>query len=230
MSTISADEVLAKNIAAMGDDLGELFTALSTELTFLYWLWEQFADLYLANQRRFEVMNTAAPFFFWLLQRSWWDETLLAISRLVATPKSMGQSNLTFQRLPDLITDTVLRANVETLIRAAVDYAEFAKTWRNKRIAHRDLALALKRPVVPLPSAGQKHVEKVLEGLAEILNEIQGHFSNSSTMYRKAPVTHGALDMLYVLRDGIRLEKLRHEHLDKNDYCPEEWHDDEPSL
>jgi len=230
MSTLSADEVRDKNVAAMGKELGELFTALSNELTFLSWHWQQFSDLYLGKQARFEVMNRAAPFFFWLLQRSWWEESLLGITRLVAPPESMGKANLTFQRLPGLIGDEELRAKTERLIKVVVSDSAFAKTWRNKRIAHRDLDLALKRSRVPLPPATHTHVERVLERLAQILNDVERHFANSSTIYHKSPITHGALDLLYVVRDGLRREEVRQKRLEKGEYRPEDWDDDAPAL
>ena len=227
VSTLSPDEVRDRNLAAMGKDLGELFTALSNELTFLSWQWSQFADLYLDKKTRFDLMNRVAPFFFWLLQRSWWDEALLAVTRLIAPPKSMGKANLTFQRLPALIADLQLRPEIEALVQAVVTSAAFARAWRNRRIAHRDLDLALKRSAVPLPPANYTDIDKIIEDLATILNRIELRLSNATTIYRKAPITYGATDLLYVLRDGVRREELRQRRLEKGEeYRPEDWDDD----
>jgi HEPN superfamily AbiU2-like protein len=137
----SADEVRAKNVAAMGNDFGEVFTVLSNELTFLSWQFQELSELY-GGPLRLEVMNRAAPFFFWLLQRTWWDEVLLGITRLLAPKQSMGKANLTFQQLPELIGNQTLRAKVEKQVGDVVALGAFATAWRNKRIAHRDLGVA----------------------------------------------------------------------------------------
>src|SRR5437660_1304845 len=104
----TADDVRAANIAAMGQDLGELLTVLSEELTMLTWQFQELAELYGGDGRRQEIMNRVAPFFFWLLQNSWWEESLLSVTRLLAPKSSVGQPNLTFQRLPRLIGDAAI--------------------------------------------------------------------------------------------------------------------------
>ena len=105
--TRSSDEVRADFIAKMGQDLGEVFAVLSYELTMLSWQFQELSELY-GGEQRAELMNAAAPFFFWLLQRTWWDESLLGITRLVAPKQSMGRTNLTIQQFPELIADAQL--------------------------------------------------------------------------------------------------------------------------
>lgn len=229
--TKSADEVRAEHLAAMGSDLGEVFTVLSNELTLLSWQFQQLSELYGGDGKRHEVMNRAAPFFFWLLQRSWWDESLLGITRLVAPKESLGKKNLTFQQLPDLIGDPTLKASIDANVQGVVKRAAFAKAWRDKRIAHRDLDHSLDRAPAPLPPATHADVAAVLRDLATILNDVQAHYLKSTTIYEKAPITHGVMDLLYVVRDGLRREELRQERLEKHgEYRPEEWDDDAPPL
>jgi len=213
----------------MGNDLGELFTALADDLTFLFWQWQSFSELYHDKKTRFEIMNRAAPFFFWVLQRSWWDEALLSVTRLVAPPQSMGQPNLTFRRLPAAITDPHFSAEIADAVSSVVGKAEFAKTWRNKRIAHRDLDVALKR-AQPLPPAKWGEVDVVLHDLVDILNRIQMRYLNGTTMYARAPIVHGSKDLLYLLREGLRRDEVRQQKLEKGEYQNEDWDDDAPPI
>src|SRR5687768_4141659 len=105
----------------MGKDLGEVFTVLSNELIALCWQFQELAELWSGDaKQRLEVMNATAPFFFWQLQRTWWDECILAIARLVGPRMSAGQPDLTFQILPDLITHAALKTSIETKVKAVV--------------------------------------------------------------------------------------------------------------
>jgi hypothetical protein len=226
----SADDVRTANIAAMGQDLGELFTVLSEELTLLTWQFQELAELYGGDGRRHDIMNRVAPFFFWLLQNSWWEESLLSVTRLLAPKSSLGQPNLTFQRLSGFVDDATLKATVETRVVALVVQAAFAKEWRNKRIAHRDLAHSLKRAPAPLPGATLNDVWSVLREMAAILNIIQLQFCQSTTWY-ESPITHGVMSVLYTLREGVRREEVRLERLHADgQYRPEDWDDDAPAL
>jgi len=227
--TRSSDEVRADFIAKMGQDLGEVFAVLSYELTMLSWQFQELSELY-GGEQRAELMNAAAPFFFWLLQRTWWDESLLGITRLVAPKQSMGRTNLTIQQFPELIADAQLRERVEKRVADVVGRADFAKAWRNKRIAHRDLEHSLDRAPEPLPPAGLEDVGGVLKDIGALLNEIESHYCNSTTLYEKLPITHGALSLLYVIRDGLRREEIRQKKLEKNEYNPEDWDNDAPAL
>ena len=42
----SADDVRARNVKAMGQELGEIFTVLSEELTMLTWQFQELGELY----------------------------------------------------------------------------------------------------------------------------------------------------------------------------------------
>ena len=226
----SADEVRAANIAALGQVLGELFTVLENELTLICWRWQQYRELYGGGEARFELMNGSGSFFFWTVQQMIWEDTLLAIARLTAGPKSAGKPNLTMQRLGPLISDTNLRASVETQLESLVRSTAFAKDWRDRRLAHRALDLALGTAAQPLPQTSVSEVEGALAQMASILNAIGLHYMRSTTAFQNSPINGGALNVLYALRDGQRLEALRQRHLEAGEYRPEEWGDSDPAL
>ncbi len=90
----SHDEVRADYVAAMGDKLGRLFHVLSTELVWLHSLWKQYRILFGDKPARIDLLNETAPFFFRTVQDVFFEDTLLALARLIGPPKSAGKPNL----------------------------------------------------------------------------------------------------------------------------------------
>lgn len=206
------DEVRDRYIQQMGTDLGELFHALRNELQWIYWKWCQYRILFGAKPSRVDYLNEAAPLFFYLVQDVFFEDTLLAISRLVGPPSSVGKPNLSVTRLPDKISNTKLASEVNRLVEDAKASADFAKDWRNRHLAHRDLTLALKHPAMPLPAVNRKNVEDSLAAVATLLNHIESAFCHATTSYRNSPLHGDAEDLLYIIRDGLAHQKLRYEN------------------
>jgi len=209
----------------MGRDLGELYSVLSDELIRLYWHWHEYVQLFATKSTRVSLLNESASFFFWVVQQTFWQETLLGIARLTSVPGSRGKSNLTVQRIAPFIMDVQLRADVESLVSAAVEAAAFAKGWRDRHIAHRDLDLSLGRMATPLPKATKEKVDIALESIAVVLNRLDLHFLDATMAYDFVNPIGGCESLLFVLRDGLRREELRGKQLEAGNYDPEEWDD-----
>jgi HEPN superfamily AbiU2-like protein len=80
------------------------------------------------------------------LQEELWEMSLLHIARLTDPPFSFGNKdkpNLSFKALPNLVTDAKAKADVTTHVEQAIKATEFARDWRNRQIAHKDLKLVL---------------------------------------------------------------------------------------
>ena len=228
-NSFSAEEVRERNIKAMGKDLGELFTELSNELTWLFWRWSQFEKLFGNEKSRIDVLNSTSPMFFGIVQDALWLDTLLGISRL-AGPASTGhgkreKQNLSVRRIPDLLVDVTLQAEVSQLIGDVVRDAEFAMDWRNRHIAHRDLDLSLGHPASPLAPASRQAVNGALDSLAGVLNRLDLHYFDSETGYRSSPLNADADDLFFYLRAGLRREANRQKQLEMGEYRPEDWDD-----
>jgi len=221
-TTKSADEVLAGYVEAMGVELGELFRATSNEVSWIHWRWNQYRILFGERPSRIDLLNEAAPFFFHIVQDVFFEDTLLAIARLVAWPESYGQSNLTIRRFLPLIDDPNLRDKISKLIDRAATCAAFAVDWRHRHLAHRDLDLALNTSSQPLKLATREKVEESLSALRDVLNCIEGHYCDAHTLYSGPAVPGDADALLYVIRDGLLRERDRHARWDRG-----ERHDDD---
>src|SRR5690349_16506709 len=130
-------------IARMGEQLGAAFYALSDECVSVHWKWADFLTLYASSTERIEFLNRAAGAFFGPLQGRFWEEILLHLCRLTDPPVTYGKwPNLTVRMLDKLVAPEIAQ-QVEELEKAAFDATTFARSWRDQRIAHTDLQLAL---------------------------------------------------------------------------------------
>lgn len=156
-----------------------------------------------------------------MVQDELWDAALLRVARLTDPPKSLGRANLTVRSLPPIIADADLKSEVERLVQVAVDQAAFCRDWRNRRIAHTDLDLALNTPATPLADARRIDVTKALEALAAVLNAIQTHFRQGATHYEPV-ISNGAVSLLYVLDEGVRAREERMKRIRSGTATPED--------
>ncbi|SEH40384.1 hypothetical protein [Tardiphaga sp. OK245] len=226
MVTRTAEEAKKHNIEKMGDPLGEQYSALWQEIVRLHSDWSEYVELFGKKPERITLLNQAASSFFRLVQDGLWEATLLHIARLTDPPNSLGQkgkSNLTVRNLPNLIDDAATKAKVEKLIEDALKQASFCRDWRNRRIAHRDLGLALDQPATPLENGSRQQVKAVLETFSAILNTVQTHYLESETTFDFVAAHHGALSLLHVIHSGLKASEQRRERRPKGGYLEEEF-------
>lgn len=207
MIVMNSQEMLQHYVEKMGTELGPLFQAASSELSWMHWRWKQFRILFGEKPARLELLNQAAPFFFHTVHESLLELTLLGIARLVGPPKSVGKANLSFQAIPPLC-DEKIRDQVSALVDKAKDAGGFAIDWRNRHIAHRDLDLSLGKSTRLLETATREKVESSLLTLRNVLNCIEVEYCEATTLYA-SPTPWDAESLLCVLRDGLLREKDR---------------------
>ncbi len=220
---LTSDDAKRRYIALMGSDLGALFHALWNELAWLYAKWEEYVELFGTKPSRLDLLNRAAGYFFRVVQDSLWEDSLLHIARLTDSPSSAGKSNLSVRRLPDLINDPDAKRKVEELVKVALVKSDFCRDWRNRRIAHRDLNLALDEGIEPLQPASRATVREALDALSDVLNAVTQHFEDSTTSFEGVGNRRGAHSLLFVIDDGLRMEKERRHRFEKGDYRPEDY-------
>jgi protein-tyrosine-phosphatase len=225
---LTAEEVKQEYIAAMGPELGNVFYELRNECLVLHWKWEEYVALFGTSSQRVKLLNEAAGAFFWVVQDSLWRDVLLSIARLTdPTNSGKGKDNLTLQKLRGLVAPAV-QPKVEKLIAECLARTEFARDWRNRHIAHSDLALALDdKNARPLIAASRQSVKEALAPFVKLLNAVEVHYTNAEAMYEPRP--HGnAESLLYVMRDGLKAEEDRYKRMKSGDYGPDDFGPGEP--
>lgn len=199
------DEVLTDYVSAMGRELGASFFALHRELVELHILWQQYRQLFGADPETVHLLNRTSGLFFKVIQDELWDSVLLGISRMTDPVKTGGSKNLTLQSLPGLIADPALRVEVKALCDRAKLEALFAREHRNKRIAHQDHGYLSNKAANSLSGISRDRVEEMLAALRAVLNHLNSHFCDSTTMYEMFVGDGGAELLVSKLR---KLERI----------------------
>jgi len=217
----TAEQVHEEYLAAMGPELGELFYALDNEIIWLHLQWRQFRILYGEKESRIGLLNEAAPHFFRVVQDVLFDDTLLSIARLAGPAESVRRPNLSIRRLPRLVPSEH-RARLEDLVKSAIEAAAFATDWRNRRLAHRDLNLAIDAPATPLAPASRQDIEDALRALRAVLNHVHEAYLDSTTAYEHSDMIGGGEVLLHVLRDGLKHRKDQLKRFSRNELLPDD--------
>lgn len=205
----SHEQVLARYESVMGKELALAHKTLNDDVVWLRFKWQQYRNLFGTSSERIEYLRESASSFFGMVDSVLFEDTLLHISRLT-DPVGTGQRrNLTLLSIPPLIADEQLRRDVEALVDAAVNAARFARDWRNRHIAHRDLRLALDDSAPALEIASRGLVEGALAAIEKAVASLDSHFFNCDTDFGLHGEPGDALDLLHVLRDGLRAARQR---------------------
>jgi len=217
----NSEETKEEYIEKMGKELGPVYYALWCEVVKVNWTWNEFLELYGKKSSRIELLNKSAAFFFKTVQDVFWDNTLLHLARLTDPPRSCGKDNLSIQILPALVSKE-LRTNIQALVDITINKSEFSRDWRNRHIAHKDLELALaKNPAVPLKTASRASVNEALRTIEDVLNAVSRAYMKSTSIFNKSLVSSGAEHLIYVLDDGLQMEKERLKRLKSHGWDPE---------
>jgi hypothetical protein len=222
----TADEAKKANIEKMGEPLGTFFSALWQEVAVLHFHWKEYVELFGTKPERITLLNRAAPHFFRMLQDELWESTLLSLARLTDPSNSQGRrdrSNLTIQSLPGMLANVSLKDEINKLVAEAIKLTEFSRDWRNRRIAHRDLKLALEKPTIPLAAGSRAQVKEALKSLVNVLNGVERHYCDSQTAYDLGGPLGGAISLLYVIDDGLRIEEARQGRLKEGKPLPDDF-------
>ncbi len=219
----SADESRQVYEAAMGPELGGLFCELYNECAWLHYSWAQYVELFGSSQQRIGLLMAAAPLTFRVMQVTLWDTTLLHLCRLTDPERSRrGEARLTVRRLPAMVVPAIAERTA-VAVQVAVDRTAFARDWRNRRIAHQDLGLALEHPNVErLARASRAKVAEALEALRTVLNVVEIHYRRVEVRYDLVPEPQGAVDLLYVLHAGLEAQEAQRRRLQSGKPLPED--------
>jgi hypothetical protein len=135
----------------------------------------------------------------------------------------MGRENLSIQSLPPLIDRPKAQDPVAGLVERAKTEAEFARDWRNRHLAHRDLQLALDRAATPLKAGSRLSVKTILTTFSELLNAVSSAYMDSTTFFDFHSDGGGAVSLLYVVDDGLQAEAARRDRLRRGEVLPDDY-------
>jgi hypothetical protein len=206
----------------MGDEIGTVYSALWQEVAWLHKKWSQYVELFGTNSERVDLLNRAAPSMFRTVQDTLLEDVLLHLARLTDPPKSMGKANLSVRHLAELLALTPVGSTANRLAGDALDACGFARDWRNRRLAHRDLNVALGQGAQTLAPASRAAVKSALTALENLLNAVSNHYLDSTTMFDFGLGSEDAASLLYLLRGGLRYREEQLARIKRGDIRSED--------
>lgn len=181
----TSDEIKQKYQNKLGEEFGAVFHGLWRDWVWAWVRLQEFRELF-GNTEHVELLNAlTGRAFLWDIQHIFWDDLMLCVTRLTDPIRSVGKRNLTVRRLPEFCKDkddeeAEFHKEVSQRVERAVRAAEFACDWRNRRIGHRDLALAIESDAKPLAPASLRQVETALDAVHAVLRAISLHLLNEN--------------------------------------------------
>ncbi|MBA7589297.1 hypothetical protein ES708_31379 [subsurface metagenome] len=202
--------------------LKELYDELLNEVVWLNARWRQYEELFETSPSNIGVLNEAAGLFFRIIQEELWNATLLQLSRLTDRSETMRKDNLSLQALSSLIEDTEFKEEITSLVEEAVKATTFARDWRNRKLAHTDLKLALNQKAKPLATANRKKVTDAIKAVSIIIQRLSKYYFEP-VLYPFLKNPFGEADsLLYVVRGGLKADEERRVRIEEGKHSPED--------
>ncbi len=217
-----AGKVRKRRLRAMGPDLGPLYHALHEEVTWLHAKWLHYRQLYGHSPARVELLNGVAGFLFRVVQAVLWEDLLRHLARVTDSPERVGTASLTLRRLPMAVPDAALAREVRVLVQAAVSESGFARRWRTRRAARRELALASAVGAELLPDDSRHKVETALAACRAVLDRIAGRYFPARIAFDRSIAHRDGDALVYHLRLARDAERRRRERLVEGRPWPED--------
>jgi hypothetical protein len=212
MTHQTAEQVKEDLIEHMGQEVGEVFFLLKQELFRIYVQWNEYMEAFGTKEERVNMLNQAAGGFFKCVQDALWSNIILGLCRVTDPAQTGNKKNLSINRLRHLVGHE-LRTQINQPMNAVKDKTKFARDWRNRRYAHSDLSLVKDKTAIPLEPASRKDVIEALDTIVSVMNKVEDHYMNCTTLYSEAKNHQNVVALLSVLGDGFRFDKERKEQM-----------------
>jgi len=219
----SGEQALAEFKQVLGKEFGQIFYLLHNELVWLFVKWQQFQNLYETSIERIDIMNKTAPFVLRIIQITLWESIVLNIARLLDPPATSGKPNLSIKQLAQFIDDKSKLEKVNELIANAETFVSFARDWRNRQIAHRDLDLALNTSIKSLPEVNKEDIDNSLKAIKDVFNYFHHTYFNTTFYYDMGSYTGDAGNLLHYLQAGWTSEQKKFERMKNGNATDEDY-------
>jgi AbiU2 len=197
-------------LKALGPDLGEISQRLCDDVSWLHLKWKQYRTLFVESQERIDLLNRVGGTFFFIIQEVLHDDVLMHIARLVDRKKHKDKENLSLLQLASTVQAKAPKISGEIyhLVGEARKKGQFVDDWRNRRLAHTSLDVALGRKAKELPGIELKQIEGFLRALRDALNKIPNHFwQNGGNSFQNIYAERDAEDVVSWLKRAVDAKK-----------------------
>lgn len=199
--------MLADEKRTLGNEYGTAFCHCKQELWRIAESWDRYEALFCTTER-VEILNASGGHFWGSVQSILFDHVLLGICRLTDKHDMRSGKNVSVEMLGKLDTKQHNK-RLHQRISQAKKKCSFARSWRDKRIAHNDY-LQMVGPVNLLGKATRRRVTSAIVSIHEVLRWVQQkHFDGDMMLYEMGDSS--TLSVLSTLSDGVECRKRQRE-------------------
>jgi len=174
MTVQSAKEAEQARIDALGPEFGPLFRHIEIDLYSLRSLWRIYVSFFGTSKERVELLNQSSGLTAFVLEKTLFESALMALCRMTDPPSGQGgkYTNTTIRHFPRFLKDHAAIGSLDNLIKDACEAGRFARSWRDKKIAHSDYDVRLKQAT--LDGASRRKVSDAIDAVAAVVRWV-GH-------------------------------------------------------
>ncbi len=193
----------------MPEAINEVFENLRTELVWLHGRWIIFEQLYGTSTERVDLLNEIAATYFRITQDVLLDDIVIRIGRITDKPSTGKSENLSLgqiirrldkERYPELIFRLEVRLkDIQTM-------SDTIRKYRNKKLAHHDVDVALKVESLPVLTFGV--IKDTLKSIRDFMNECELYFNGSEMAYEAFSMSADGQALINRLKKVIAYDEL----------------------
>ena len=199
------NEIKQKYQDKLGEDFGAIFYGVWNDwLTGLLRL-KEYRVLFTDHDAVKLLNSVSGGPFMWDVQHILWDDLLLHVTRLTDPATTGRRKNLSVQALPPFCgrpglqaEHPKLQAQVQALVDQAEEAAEFARPWRNRRISHADLGLAIDSEAESLAPTSLGQVQAAQDAVHAVIGTISSEVLKEEVLNDVVIAPRAAAFLAYV--------------------------------
>ncbi|WP_144428110.1 hypothetical protein [Azospirillum thiophilum] len=199
-------------MAEMPEEIFGVYQELKNEVTWLHAKWKIYRQLYAKSEKRVNLLNEVARAFFYIIEQSLRSEISIYASKLTDPARSRKFENLSLYQLQERIAkncDADFSSGSQELLDIVKERCAPLRNWRDKKLAHLDLNVAMNTATTPLPSFSRKEIGGAISSIAEYMNNIEGYYNDSHHAYEMVSIPTDANALIEMLKWSMRYEELR---------------------
>jgi hypothetical protein len=174
--------------------------AIHLEVCELHFKYRYFAQLFMDKQS-LQIATATAPSFFGHIQNVMLHDIILCIGRLTDPAGPKSRENLSFYSILADIHDVSLHAEVCQIVSNIKAKTGAIRNWRNKKLAHNDLANALHDThLQPIYVAD---LEEVIKLTGNIVNIFYRRFRDMEVAYDECITSGDGDSLMFYLEYGL---------------------------
>ncbi|MGR3500500.1 MAG: AbiU2 domain-containing protein [Limimaricola soesokkakensis] len=207
---MSSDDILGKRQEALGGEDGALMRNIENDVYFLRSQWGIYQSLFSTSPDRVELFNEASGIVAFLTEKALFESAILGICRLTDPSSMRGVRNVSIFRLRDFLDKVEDQERFDALCQDLNEKSAFARSWRNKSLAHSDDDIRNGRAKLDVASVSK--VSDCLDAIARLLKLVAAVRLGVHLVTR--PVLEASNDEIFFLKalyDGVRARSARKE-------------------